>query len=69
MNAEQIAGAACDVVSTEPVSADNPLLTAKNAIVTPHIAWATLEARKRLMKTTAENIAAFAAGKPINVVN
>ena len=64
-----IAGAACDVVSSEPISPDNPLLLAKNIIVTPHIAWATLAARKRLMKTTAENIAAFLGGSPINVVN
>ena len=69
LNRETIAGAALDVVSTEPIRADNPLLNAKNCIITPHIAWAALVARRRLMKTTAENIGAFLAGKPQNVVN
>ncbi|MCK5506065.1 MAG: D-2-hydroxyacid dehydrogenase [Thermodesulfovibrionia bacterium] len=64
-----IAGAACDVVSTEPIQPDNPLLKAPNIILTPHIAWASLEARKRLMKTTAENIQAFLNNKPINIVS
>jgi glycerate dehydrogenase len=64
-----IAGAAVDVVSTEPVPADNPLLTAPNLTITPHIAWAAREARLRLTKITAENIRAFQAGKPVNVVN
>jgi len=63
------AGAAVDVVSAEPIKPDNPLLGAKNCIITPHIAWASLEARRRLTKTTARNVAAFLAGKPINVVN
>jgi glycerate dehydrogenase len=69
LNRGAIAGAALDVVSTEPIRADNPLLRAKNCIITPHIAWASLEARRRLMKTTAENIGAFLEGKPQNVVN
>jgi glycerate dehydrogenase len=69
LNSGGIAGAACDVVSAEPISAKNPLLTARNLLLTPHIAWATLAARKRLMKTTSENIAAFLSGKPIHVVN
>lgn len=69
LNAGRIAGAALDVVSSEPIAADNPLLTAKNCILTPHMAWATLEARRRIMQTTAENIAAFQAGRPIHVVN
>ena len=69
LNEERIAGAAVDVVSFEPIKTDNPLLTAKNCIITPHIAWASLEARKRLMQATADNIRAFLAGKPINVVN
>ncbi len=65
----QIAGAALDVVSTEPMPADSPLLRAPNLTITPHIAWATLAARRRLMKATAENVAAFLAGRPVNVVN
>ncbi|MBN1517153.1 D-2-hydroxyacid dehydrogenase [Candidatus Sumerlaeota bacterium] len=64
-----LAGAALDVTSTEPIAADNPLLKAPNVIFTPHIAWATLEARQRLMRITAENVQAFIAGDPINVVN
>ncbi len=63
-----IAGAAVDVASTEPISADNPLLRAPNCIITPHIAWATLAARRRLMQTTVENVRAFLAGAPIHVV-
>ena len=69
LNRGQIAGAAVDVLSTEPPAANNPLLSAKNCIVTPHIAWATREARARLMQTAVENVAAFMAGKPKNVVN
>ncbi len=69
LNEGRIAGAACDVVSAEPIRPDNPLLTAKNITLTPHIAWAALAARRRLMQTTAENIAAFLAGAPIHVVN
>ena len=69
LNRGEIAGAACDVVSTEPILPDNPLLRAKNMILTPHIAWATREARIRLMKQTADNIKAFQSGEPINVVN
>ena len=65
----QIAAAAVDVLSTEPPVADNPLLTARNCIITPHHAWATLAARQRLLNTTAENIAAFFAGTPQNIVN
>ena len=65
----QLACAALDVVSEEPIKPTNPLLNAPNCILTPHIAWGTLAARKRLMQTTAENIAAFQKGKPINVVN
>lgn len=68
LNAGVIAGAACDVVSSEPIRSDNPLLAAKNITLTPHIAWAAREGRIRLMETTAENIAAFIAGKPQNVV-
>ncbi len=69
LNRGELAGAALDVVSAEPIVPNNPLLTAKNCIITPHMAWATLEARRRLMQTTAENIGAFLAGKPQHVVN
>jgi glycerate dehydrogenase len=64
-----IAGACLDVVSVEPIRSDNPLLAAPRCLLTPHIAWATVEARRRLMRTTAENIAAFQRGQPIHVVN
>lgn len=64
-----IAGAAVDVVSSEPITDDNPLLSAPNILITPHIAWAALEARKRLMDITVDNIRAFQDGEPINVVN
>ena len=64
----KIAGAALDVVSQEPIGNDNPLLEAPNCIITPHMAWSSLEARQRLMQTTAENIAAFQSGTPQNVV-
>ncbi len=69
LNSGRIAGACLDVVSAEPIRSDNPLLAAKNCLLTPHIAWATVEARRRLMRTTAENIANFLCGKPANVVN
>jgi glycerate dehydrogenase len=65
----KIAAAAVDVVSTEPVKEDNVLLKAKNCIITPHISWATKEARERILLTTAENIEAFMKGEPVNVVN
>ena len=69
LNSGKIACAAVDVVSTEPIKPDNVLLTAKNCIITPHISWATREARERIMQTTADNIRAFREGKPVNVVN
>ncbi len=69
LNEGCIAGAGLDVVSEEPVRPDNPLLGARNCLITPHIAWATLAARRRLMQATAEDVAAFASGSPINVVN
>jgi glycerate dehydrogenase len=69
LNAERLAGAALDVLSVEPPKVDNPLLSAKNCIVTPHIAWATRAARARLMDTAVENVRAFLNGTPRNVVN
>jgi glycerate dehydrogenase len=69
LNEDRLGGAAVDVVSAEPMKGDNPLLGAKNCIITPHIAWATLAARRRLMETTVRNVAAFMAGRPENVVN
>ena len=69
LNQSKIAGACLDVVAEEPMRAANPLRRAKNCMITPHIAWAAIESRQRLMHTTAENIAAFIAGNPINVVN
>jgi glycerate dehydrogenase len=65
----KVAAAAIDVASKEPILADNPLLTAKNCIMTPHIAWASKEARERLMNTTVENLEAYLNGNPTNVVN
>ena len=61
--------AAVDVVSQEPIAADNPLLKAKNCIITPHMAWVSIETRQRLLDCVVENIRAFLNGKPQNVVN
>ena len=69
LNDGRIAGAAVDVLSREPPSPDNPLLRAKNCIVTPHIAWASKEARTRLLNTAIANVRAFLDGHPVNVVN
>ncbi|TNF46735.1 D-2-hydroxyacid dehydrogenase [bacterium] len=68
LNEGRIAGAALDVLSTEPPGEDNPLLSAKNCVITPHIAWATRAARERLMETVVDNIKAFLVGSPKNVV-
>jgi len=69
LNEGVIGAAAVDVVSEEPIAEGNPLLHARNVVITPHIAWAALDARKRLMRATFENIRAFQNGAPINVVN
>lgn len=69
LNSGRIAGAAVDVVSQEPMKEDNPLLTAKNIIITPHIAWAPREVRQRLLQIAGDNMDAFLEGHPINVVN
>ena len=69
LNQGRIAGAAVDVLSKEPPPPDNPLLSAKNCIITPHIAWASVQARQRIMSTTRENVAAFLKGKPQNRVD
>ena len=69
LNSGRIGGAALDVLSVEPPKGDNPLLSAKNCIITPHNAWITKEARGRIIKTTVENIHSFLNGKPQNVVN
>jgi glycerate dehydrogenase len=68
LNAERIAGAGLDVLSTEPPPDSNPLLQAKHCIVTPHLAWATREARSRLMATALANVTAWLSGQPQNVV-
>ncbi len=65
----KVAYAAVDVASIEPIAAENPLLHAPNCIITPHISWATKEARERIMQMTADNVRAFMEGKPTNVVN
>ena len=69
LNSGTLAGAAVDVVSREPIRSDNPLLTARNCLITPHIAWASFAARKRLMEQTVRNVEAFLRGNPVNVVN
>ena len=68
LNHEVIAGAALDVLSTEPPSANNPLLLAKNCLINPHVAWATFESRNRLMDVVVNNIGAFLKGNPVNVI-
>ncbi|HEY2952790.1 MAG TPA: D-2-hydroxyacid dehydrogenase [Verrucomicrobiae bacterium] len=69
LNAGRLAGAGLDVLSLEPPPADNPLLQAKNCLITPHLAWATRAARARLMSAAVANVRAFLMGKPQNVVN
>jgi glycerate dehydrogenase len=69
LNAGQLAGAALDVLSTEPPSTDNPLLRARNCIITPHVGWASSAARWRLLNTSIDNVRAFLAGSPEHRVN
>ena len=69
LHSGKLAAVAVDVVSTEPISADNPLLTAPNCLITPHIAWAPKESRARLMDIAVQNLKAYSQGAPINVVN
>lgn len=69
LRAGKLRAFAADVVSAEPISADNPLLSAPNCILTPHMAWAPVEARQRIMDITADNIRNYFAGTPINTVN
>ena len=69
LNSGKVAGAALDVVSTEPIKGDNPLLKARNCIITPHISWAPVESRQRIMDCAVANAKAYIAGEPINVVN
>jgi glycerate dehydrogenase len=69
LNEGRLAGAGVDVLSTEPPDSSNPLLHARNCIITPHCAWATRAARQRLLDITVENVKAFQAGRPQNVVN
>jgi glycerate dehydrogenase len=65
----KIRGFAADVVSAEPIRENNPLLTASGCILTPHMAWAPIESRKRIIECTIASIRGFLAGNPINVVN
>lgn len=69
LHSRKLGGAAMDVVCQEPIHADSPLLTAPNCIITPHIAWTPLEARKRVLECTTKNIQGFLNGNCINVVN
>jgi glycerate dehydrogenase len=69
LNSGRLAGAGLDVLAVEPPSADNPLLRAKNCVITPHIAWATTAARQRLLNATIENVRSFLNGTPRNVVS
>ena len=69
LNSGKVYAAGLDVVSTEPIRGDNPLLRARNCIITPHISWAARESRERILDATVENIRAFLDGSPVHVVN
>ncbi|MGB0582870.1 MAG: NAD(P)-dependent oxidoreductase, partial [Limisphaerales bacterium] len=69
LNKDRLAGAALDVLSSEPPAADNPLLSAKNCLITPHNAWASRSARQRLLQVSVENLKSFIDGQPQNVVS
>ena len=69
LNTGKLRGAAVDVVSKEPIDPGNPLLTARNCIITPHMAWAPIESRQRLLECTVASIEGFLAGTPVNTVN
>ena len=69
LNQGRLAGAGLDVLTQEPPPPDHPLLSAKNCVITPHVAWSTKEARARLLQTVADNLRAYQAGTPQNQVN
>ena len=69
LNSGKVYAAGLDVVSTEPIKGDNPLLKAKNCVITPHISWAAQAARQRIMDITVSNVKSFLDGSPVNVVN
>lgn len=69
LNSGKVYAAGLDVVSTEPITADNPLLHAKNCIITPHISWAPRESRQRILDCAVKNVEGYLAGAPVNVVN
>jgi glycerate dehydrogenase len=69
LNSGKVFAAGLDVVSSEPIKSGNPLLKAKNCIITPHISWAPKESRARLMDIAVNNLKSFTEGKPVNIVN